>query len=178
VKTLLILRHAKASPDSPSGRDLDRPLTGRGHRACAAVGRDIQASGRRIDAIVASPAARVVETVAGAVEGAGWALEPAWDRRLYNAPRDALLEVIGEVDDAVEALLIVGHNPGLQELILHLAEDDRAGLHAQVGASFPTATLAELRLPINRWADAGPGCGRIMRLFRPRDRDESSVGPG
>lgn len=167
MKTLFVLRHAKASPDAPSGRDFDRPLTGRGHRDSAAVGGELR--DRRLDAFLASPAARVVETVDGLVEVAGFELEPIWDRRLYNASAEALLEVIQEVDGAVATLLIVAHNPGLQELIVALAEDDPAGLRAQIGGRFPTAALAELRLSIDHWDDARPGCGRVAAVLQPSD---------
>jgi phosphohistidine phosphatase len=135
----------------------------------AAVGRAPRDGGRRVDAIIASSALRAAETVADVIEGAGWALAPLTDRRLYNASPGKLLEVIRECDDAVESLLIVAHNPGLQELIVCLAEDDPAGLRAQIGSSFPTAALAELRLSIGHWRDAGPSCGRITTLIQPGD---------
>ena len=170
MKTLLVLRHAKASPDSASGSDFDRPLTDRGHRASAAVGRHLRVSDRRVDAIVASPARRVLETVAGVVEGARIDIAPRWDRRLYNASLAALFEVVQEIDGAVGTALIVAHNPGLKELIVHLAEDDPAGLRARVGGSFPTGALAELRLAIDDWRNVGPGCGRIIGLVRPEEQ--------
>ena len=169
MKTVLVLRHAKAEGDSPSGSDFDRPLTDRGRQESAAVGRALR--NRRVEAILASPAARVVETVEGIMEKSSLDFAPAWDRRLYNAPPEALLEAIRETGDAVGTLLVVAHNPGLQELIVDLAQDDRAGLREQVGGSFPTAALAELNLSIDRWEDAGPGCGQILSLVRPRDLD-------
>lgn len=177
MKHLLVLRHAKASPDSSSGRDFDRPLTGLGHRAAAAIGRTLKAGDHRLDAVLSSPAARAVETVAHVTPGAASPLAPRLDRRLYNAPPETLLEVIGEVDGAIETLLIVGHNPGLQQLILELADDDSSGLRAQVGSNFPTATLAELRLSIDHWDEAGPGCGRLLTLLRPGDLGVGGAGP-
>ena len=169
MKTLLVLRHAKAEADSSSGSDFDRRLTGRGHRDSAAVGRSLGASGRPVDAILASPALRAAETAANVAQSAGWSLAPLADRRLYNASPGTLLQVVGEVDDAVETLLLVGHNPGLQQLIVDLAQDDPAGLRPRIGASFPTAALAELRLSIDQWRDAGPGCGRLTALIQPGD---------
>jgi phosphohistidine phosphatase len=175
VKTLLVLRHAKAEGDSPSGSDFDRPLTDRGRQESAAVGRFLR--NRRADAILASPAARVVETVEGALQGSGLDLAPAWDRRLYNARPEALLEAIRETDAAIGTLLIIAHNPGLQELIVDLAQDDRAGLRGQIGGSFQTAALAELSLSIDRWDDAAPGCGQIVSLVRPSDLDRAPADP-
>ena len=169
VKTLLILRHGKAEQDSPTGSDFDRSLTGRGHRDSAAVGRALRDSRRRPDAILASPALRAAETAAEVVAAAGWSVAPFLDRRLYNAAPNSLLEIIRQADEAVEALLIVAHNPGLQQIIVDLAVDDPAGLRAQIGGSFPTAALAELHLSIDHWRDAGPGCGRITALMRPSE---------
>lgn len=171
MKTLLILRHAKANPDSSSGQDFDRPLTERGRRDAASVGRRLRARDPGPDAIVASPAVRVVETLAGLLEGSGSEVEPRLDPRLYNASRDALLEVIREVDERVERLLIVGHNPGLQELLLSLAEPDAEGLRRGAGASFPTAALAELGLVVDRWREVGPSTGRMVGLALPGDLD-------
>jgi phosphohistidine phosphatase len=169
MKTLFVLRHAKASEESPSGSDFDRPLTSSGKRAAAAIGRALGASEPRTDAILASPAQRVIETVAGVAQAAGLNAAPGWDRRLYNASVQDLIAAIGETDDEVATLLLVGHNPGLKELIGYLATDDPAGLRAEVRGRFATATLAELRLTIDRWREIEPGCGRIEHLVRPGD---------
>jgi phosphohistidine phosphatase len=169
MKTLLILRHAKAEADSSSGSDFDRRLTARGHRDSAAVGRALRDSGRPVDAILASPALRAAETAANVAQGAGLACARLADRRLYNASPGRLLQVVREAEDAVETLLLVGHNPGLQQMIVDLAQDDPAGLRPRIAAGFPTAALAELRLSIDQWRDAGPGCGRITALIQPGD---------
>lgn len=169
MKTLLVLRHGAAYADSPSGSDFDRRLAGSGRRDSAAVGRALRDSGRRADAIIASSALRAAETAANVVQAAEWAQAPLTDRRLYNAAPDTLLEVIRERDDTVETLLIVAHNPGLQELILALADDDPAGLRQQVRGSFSAAALAELHLSIDHWRDAGPGRGRITALIQPSE---------
>jgi phosphohistidine phosphatase len=169
MKTLLVLRHAKASQESPSNLDFDRPLKPRGRAQALALGGLVRDRQLAFDAIVASLAARVVETVAGIVAGAGLDFEPAYDGRLYNASPETLLEVIREAGDTVERLLIVGHNPGLQHLLLHIAEDDGDGLRDEITSGFPTAALAELELSVEDWRDVGRRCGRIVRLVRPED---------
>jgi phosphohistidine phosphatase len=176
MKTLLVLRHAKASQDSPSDADFDRPLNRRGRTQALAIGRTIRERDLTFDAIVASPAVRVVETITGVMEGAGVRFEPVYDPRLYNASPEALVEVVREAGDKVERLLIVGHNPGLQHLLLHLAEEDRDGLRGEVASSYPTAALAELRLSVEHWRDVGPRSGRIVSLVRPRDLDSALAG--
>ncbi|MEO5612876.1 MAG: histidine phosphatase family protein [Sphingomicrobium sp.] len=169
MKTLLVLRHAKASQDSPSNRDFDRPLKPRGRNQSLSLGRMMHELNLAVDAIVASPAARVVETVSGLIEGGGASCEPMYDRRIYNASPESLLEVICEIDATVERLLIVGHNPGLQYLVLHLADKGSDGLRGRVAAGFPTATLAELRLSVEHWQDSVQNSGRIVSLLRPQD---------
>jgi phosphohistidine phosphatase len=176
MKTLLVLRHAKASQDASFAVDFDRPLKLRGRRQSLDLGRMVRARDLTFDAIVASPAIRVVETITGVMEGAGVRFEPVYDRRLYNASPETLLEVVREAGDKVERLLIVGHNPGLQHLLLHLAEEDRDGLRGEVASSFPTAALAELRLSVEHWRDVGPRSGRMVSLVRPRDPDSALAG--
>jgi len=176
MKTLLVLRHAHASRDASAPTDFDRPLDSRGRKEALDIGGMMRARVPIFDAIVASPAVRVVETISGVIEGAGGTFEPVHDRRLYNASPETLLEVIREADDKVERLLIVGHNPGLQQLLLHLAEEDRDGLRGEVAGSYPTAALAELRLAVEHWREVGPRSGRIVSLVRPRDDDPTLAG--
>jgi len=169
MKTLLVLRHAKASQDSPSNIDFDRPLKPRGRNQSLSLGRMMRERGLAVDAIVASPAVRVGETLSGLIEG-GWAsCEPMSDRRIYNASTDRLIEVIREADDKVEHLLIVGHNPGLQHLVLQLADNYSDGLRESVALGYPTATLAELQLSVEHWRDVSRQSGRIVSLIRPED---------
>lgn len=169
MKRLLVLRHAKASQDAPSNLDFDRPLKPRGRVQALAIGGMVRNRQLAFDAIVASPAARVVETLAGIMEGAGAGFEPVYDRRIYNASPETLLEIVREADDTVERLLIVGHNPGLQYLLLHVADQDRDGLREAIAVSYPTAALAELDLSVDHWREVGRRSGRIVRLVRPED---------
>lgn len=169
MKTLLVLRHAKASQNASFAVDFERPLKPRGRNQALALGRMLQERNVAVDAIVASPAVRVVETITGVLEGSGRSVEPVYDRRLYCASPKTLIEVIHETGDTVERLLIVGHNPGLQHLLLTLAEDDGDGLRRDVAFGYPTATLAEIRLSVDRWRDVARGGGRIVSLFRPED---------
>ena len=168
MKTLLVLRHAKAVRDSPSGEDFDRPLAERGWTDGRAVGREMRKRGLDPDAVVISPATRVVETIAAVAEGYG-PLDGDPDRRIYDNSPNSLLEVIHDADDGTQRLLIVGHNPGLQELLLRLAADDSDGLRDQVADKFPTAAIAEVELPVDEWRNVREGTGRIVRLIRPSD---------
>ena len=111
----------------------------------------------------------MVETIGGLIEGSQSPIAPKYERRAYNASSGDLAEIIREADDTTERLLIVGHNPGLQLLLLELAQNDPDGHYDQVASGYSTATLAELRLEIDHWQQVGPGCGRIVSLVRGQD---------
>ena len=178
MKTLTLLRHAKSGWDDPTLRDFDRPLNAKGQRAAQVVGRHWKTLGLTFDRIVASPAVRVVETLDHVARGYGAALTPEWDKRLYLASVASLIDVIQEQGDGVERLLLVGHNPGLEELVLTLvpiAGGDAS--RSSVEEKFPTASLAEMTFGADRWADVGPNGATLHRFIRPRDLDPA-LGPG
>lgn len=176
MKILTLLRHAKSSWDDTVPRDFDRPLNLRGRRAAATVGRALRERGLVFDAVIASSAARVVETLADLTDGYGEALSPDHATELYLASPATLLERIQQVDDAVQRLLVVGHNPGLEQLALLLTTPDAEGLRAQLEIKYPTATVAEISLPVARWGEVREGSGTLTRFIRPRDLDPE-LGP-
>lgn len=166
MKTLFVLRHAKAERDSDSGKDFDRPLADRGWRDAERIGREMRERGFKPDRVLASPAKRAAETVTALARGYG-PLEAELDQRLYNAPADRLMEIANEADDASQRLLLVGHNPGLETLILRLAGDEQ---HCdRIADGFPTAALAVVELPASQWRDVRERTGRIVDLIVPRD---------
>jgi phosphohistidine phosphatase len=87
-----------------------------------------------------------------------------------------LLDRIHHIDDKVERLLVVGHNPGLEELALLLTGGEENGLRQEVEVKYPTATLAEIRFDVDRWADVAAAGGTLTRFIRPRDLDPE-LGP-
>ena len=174
MKTLTLLRHAKSGWDDPVARDFDRPLNPKGQRAAAMMGRHLKAEGLEFDHVVASPAARVVETLAQVATGYGSDLAPHWDQRLYLASAATLLDVIHELPAGAGRVLFSGHNPGLEELVLLLSTDN--ALRDSVEVKFPTASLAEMRFDVDDWRDVKPGKAELIRFTRPRDLD-STLGP-
>ncbi len=123
MKRLITFRHAKSGWDQPSVRDFDRALNDKGRRAAMTMGRYMRQTGLRFDHVIASPAVRVAETLDAMFDGYGRRLSPGWDRRAYLASAPTLLEIVQEAPDEVESLLLVGHNPGLEELVLALSVD-------------------------------------------------------
>ena len=177
MKTLTLLRHAKSGWDDPVARDFDRPLNDKGRRAAQAVGRQLRTLDIGFDHIVASPATRVIETIAGLADGYGMAIEPAWDKRLYLASAATLLDVARESPADAARVLLVAHNPGLEDLVLLLIAKGEADLIAAAEEKYPTGTLAELTFAVDQWADVAAGAGTLTRFIRPRDLDPA-LGPG
>ncbi len=177
MKKLTLLRHAKSSWDDPVERDFDRPLNKKGKRAAAVMGRFIQSNGLSFDQILASPAVRVIETLEHVDEASGLAMEPTWDRKIYLASSATLLDVLRGARADADHILMVGHNPGLEDLIFDLVPDDGSSpARDQVETKYPTATLAEMTLAIDSWADISENCGVLDRFTRPRDLDPE-LGP-
>lgn len=176
MKTLTLLRHAKSGWDDPVARDFDRPLNPKGRRAANTVGRHLKSLDLAFDHVVASPAQRVVETTAEVALGYGAPIDPAWDKRLYLASAGTLLDVARETPADADRLLIIGHNPGLEDFVLLLIADGEAALIAAAEEKYPTATVAELTFMVDDWADIAPEQGRLTRFIRPRDLDPT-LGP-
>lgn len=176
MKTLTLLRHAKSGWNDPVARDFDRPLNKKGRKAARIVGSEMRAQGLEFDRVVASPAARVVETLADVARGYGRDIEPEYDERVYLASPAVLLELIRETDDEADQLLLVGHNPGLEALAMLLTRDDGNGLRGRISTKYPTGTLAEISFAVDHWKDVGKGTGTVTRFIRPRDLDPE-LGP-
>ena len=176
MKTLTLLRHAKSGWDDPVSRDFDRPLNAKGKRAAETVGRKMRSLDLAFDHVVASPAVRVGETLDAVVAGYGRDLAPAWERRIYLASAATLLDVVHDLPAEAERVLMVGHNPGLEDFVLMMVADEPHPLRDAVEAKYPTASLAELQFDVADWADLAGGGARFTRFVRPRDLDPS-LGP-
>jgi phosphohistidine phosphatase len=176
VKTLTLLRHAKSGWDDPVSRDFDRPLNPKGRRAATLMGRHLRSLGVDFDHVVASPAVRVEETLDGFESGYGRTLAPSWDRRVYLASSATLLDVVHDLPATVERVLLVGHNPGLEDLLLMLVPEEADGLRGLVEQKYPTATVAEMNLGVDAWDEVRAGTATLNRFVRPRDLDPT-LGP-
>lgn len=157
MRRLTLLRHARPESDSPTGRDFDRPLNERGRADAARMGREMRDAGLAFDLVVASPAKRVAETIA-AIDGS----PPTWDKAIYNATAGELLGIIQEVAVDVQSLMLVGHNPGFEEL---------ASLLAGKPIAMSAGALVEIELPIDEWSQVGENRGRAIRFINPKDWD-------
>ncbi|HEX5708209.1 MAG TPA: histidine phosphatase family protein [Pyrinomonadaceae bacterium] len=162
MKTLLLMRHAKSSWKDASMRDFERPLNERGRRSAPLMGRLMRRRKLQPDLVVSSPAERARETTALVTESAALRSNVRYDERIYEAGVAQLLEVVTQLDESAATALVVGHNPGMEELIASLT-----------GASerMPTAALACVVLEVEKWAKARPGAGRLEWVVRPKELD-------
>lgn len=168
MKSLALLRHAKSSWDHPALGDFYRPLNRRGIGAAELIGAEMRRRGLAFDLVLASPATRVVETLEHLERSYGESLRPRFDRRIYAAPAAMLLELVQAVDESGQWVLLVGHNPGLHELAVLLAEPGEA-LRESIARAYPTAALAMLQLPVESWADVRPGTAQVADFVKPRE---------
>ncbi len=171
MKRLAILRHAKSSWDDPTLDDFNRPLNERGWKAARRLGRELTKRGLTFDLVLSSTSARTRETIDGVQEDYDFDAPIEFEPSLYHANEEVLLERVRELDDKVQAPLIVGHNPGLERLIGELTRDDRRGLRKRVAGKFPTGALAVIKLPAKHWAEVEPGSGEIVELVLPKELD-------
>lgn len=160
-----MLRHAKSSWDDEALRDRDRPLAPRGRRATKRIATWAREHDVRPQLVVSSSAVRARETLQGVLPDLG---EPeVWiEVALYAGSAETLLERVQALPDEAEEAMLVGHNPGLGDLLLLLAEPGE--LRQRAEAKVPTGALATLEADIERWADLEPGGARVVSFVVPR----------
>jgi phosphohistidine phosphatase len=165
VKRLHLLRHAKSSWDDGALRDRDRPLAPRGRRATRRIASWARKHDVRPQLVVSSSAVRARETLQGVLPGLG--KPEVWiEIALYAASAETLLERVHALPDEAEEAMLVGHNPGLGDLLLLLAEPGE--LRERAEAKVPTGALATLEADIECWADLEPGGARLVSFVVPR----------
>lgn len=144
--------------------DHERPLSPRGRRAAAALAGEFRASGVSPELVVCSTALRTRQTLADVAPG--FAASPAtrFDPAIYGAGLETLVAALREIDDDTGSVLLLGHNPGVQDLALFLIGEDRRPPARALAAGYPTAGLAVIDLPDGAWSGLGPGCGRLVRF--------------
>lgn len=165
MRTLLVMRHAKSSWANAHQSDHDRPLNERGERDAPRMGRWLAAHDLAPDVILCSSAARAHDT-ALAVAAETTADAPIVRPALYGGDVDAYVGALRRLDDGAAIALIVGHNPTVSMLVADLAD------LADVDAAMPTAAVAWLELPIDRWSDLTDEVDAALKaLWRPREID-------
>lgn len=164
MKTLLLLRHAKSSWKDATVTDHDRRLNERGRKAAEVMRRFMKEKDLDLDLILSSSSARTRETVGILFAGISPAPEIRFDDGLYLASAATLLETVTALEEDLNQVLLVGHNPGIAELCFRLTGADHR---------FPTATLASIRLNAENWSNVERTGGRLEWLVTPKELETS-----
>jgi phosphohistidine phosphatase len=169
MRRVYLLRHAKSSWKDSSLADRDRPLAGRGRRAAAAIADHLEAEGIRPDLVLCSPARRTRETLERVETALGDRVEVRFEEALYGASEVELLARLRALPPEVSSVMLIGHNPGLEDLALALASTGD-GL-ARMREKYPTGALATIDLPADEWDAIEADTGELVAYVRPRDLD-------
>jgi len=166
-RELLPLRHGKSDWDSGAETDFKRPLAKRGKRDAPLVGEWLYREGLVPAYIVSSPADRASQTAQKVCKKLDYKKKDiVWDSDIYDADVDALLRVLGRVPASVPLVLLVGHNPGLEELIGYLTGGDFDA--PDDGKLLTTAATARLEMP-DDWSQLDRGCAVLLSITKPRE---------
>ena len=166
-KRLFVLRHAKSSWDDPALDDHERPLAPRGRRAVEAIAAHLSAAGIDPELVLCSSSRRTRETLAGVGVAGEHLIEPA----LYGASCEEIMARLRQLPPDVSSVMLVGHNPAAQILVLRLTNHDGHGVEDpardQVKRKFPTGALATLAFDCE-WSELAPGCARLEEFTSPK----------
>jgi len=165
MKLLTLLRHAKSDWGDPGLGDFDRPLNERGRKDAPALGQFFQRAGLTPELIVASPARRARQTCDLFAQEAGYRQRIRWEEAIYAASSATLLEVVRSLPDDAGHVLLVGHNPGFEELAGELIGADEPGAYS---LRMPTAAVVHPVLAVDVWREAQAGCGQLQWLVTPK----------
>ena len=159
MKTLLLLRHGKSSWDDPVLGDFDRPLNERGVNDSKLIGKYAARKRVKADLVLSSPATRAKDTARLFVAAAALKKAPAYDERIYESSVRRLLQVLSGLDDSNKTIVLVGHNPGFEDLCERLTGE---------ACKVPTASLTCIGLRIDKWSAPKGGKGKLKWRMTPK----------
>ncbi len=169
MKTLYLLRHAKAERDSESGEDFDRPLAKRGIRDAESLGRLLNVRNQRPDLIITSSARRTLETVEHLTAEWPRPVPVVEEKELYLATAEQLIAAARTAPDTAARVMLVGHNPGIEDLAVHLAQAFATEASNRMRGNFPTCALGVFELSIEHWAYVSWDLARMSFYGGPKD---------
>ena len=164
MRTLYLLRHAKSSWKDEKLRDFDRPLKGRGRKAAEQIGQVLAEEKLKAPFVISSPAARARETTELVLESAELKIKPRFEERIYEADVRTLLEVVQSIPDSSKTVIMVGHNPGFENLLNYLTGDSR---------HMPTCALAKIEFDVASWSEVSEEeTGRLEMFVTPKELED------
>ena len=165
MRTVILLRHGKSSWSDSTLADIDRPLAPRGERASRRIAKYIRRKKIRPALVLCSPSLRTRQTLEAIESSLGKSYSVELVPQLYAASERELLERLHALPESVNSVMLIGHNPGLQNLALVLASH---GDLPQLEAKFPTGVLATLVVHSESWAALSPGDAELVDYVVPR----------
>jgi phosphohistidine phosphatase len=166
-RRLFLLRHAKSSHDNPDLSDHDRPLAPRGRRAAGELGDDLRRTDFKCDTVLCSTAKRAVETLERVRHGLPANATVEVEQELYGAGTDELLARVHRLSDDLSSAMVIGHNPGMEDLALGLAGGGDREAMAAMRTKYPTCALACLTFD-GGWEELADGSARLEAFVVPR----------
>jgi phosphohistidine phosphatase len=160
MRTLYLLRHAKSSWKDETLRDFDRPLKSRGRKAAEQMGEFLAEENLKSPLVISSPAVRARQTTELVLESAGLKIAPQFEERIYEADVRTLLEVVRSIPDSAKRTLMVGHNPGFENLLAYFTGDNR---------HMPTCAFAKIEFDAGSWSEVSHEAGRLELFVTPKD---------
>jgi phosphohistidine phosphatase len=166
MNRLYLLRHAKSSWDDPTLVDHDRPLAPRGRHAVKVMAKHVRRKRIAPQLVLCSPSTRTRQTLTGIAPALGKGADVEIRSELYAASAAELLELLRQVPDGIESVMLIGHNPGIQDLALSLAGGGPE--ITRVSGKFPTAALATLEFSAG-WRELAPGSAELVSFVKPKE---------
>jgi phosphohistidine phosphatase len=167
MRRLLLLRHAKAERSPVGGRDHDRVLAARGRADAKTLGAYLARHALIPDHAVVSTAARTRETWTLLAAAMGKTPPATFDERIYDAEPETILQIVTETGADMHTLMVVGHNPGLQELAAMLVASGNIEARERLGRGFPTSALVVINFAVESWTGVHPRGGRLEHFVTP-----------
>ncbi|MBE2235854.1 MAG: histidine phosphatase family protein [Anaerolinea sp.] len=166
MKQLTLVRHGKSEWETGDGIDFDRPLKERGRKDAPLLGKFLAGIGLVPDLVVSSPAVRARQTAELLAPAMGYSIELHWEASIYAASAGELMSVLRRLPDEAGHVLLIGHNPGFEDLAARLIGADAYGMAA--GLRLPTGGMAHLALAVDSWNAAQANSGQLIWLVNPR----------
>jgi len=161
MKNLLIMRHAKSDWDNENLTDFERPLNKRGEKAAQFMGEEINKRNKLPDIIISSPANRAKTTAKLFAKASNYTKEIIFEKDFYFGHIEDVLDIIKKMDNSIDRIMVVGHNPTCENFVTELSEN-------YPYVTMPTAAIASINFDIENWSDLEYGIGDLEWLIKPK----------
>lgn len=168
MKQLILQRHAKSDWSDAFLPDHDRPLNKRGRATASDLGLYFTQKGLHPDLVLCSTAKRTQETLARLQKKANTDFQVCFEHRLYGASPETILSLVREQDDELNSIMIVGHNPAIEDLATSLIGEDESNQLHLIHEKVPTGSLILLDFPVDRFAHISLNTGLLRAFIRPK----------